>query len=290
MLFQKHSLRRVREFEDCLALCERDKELMEGIRRSRQGTRLWKNPAKDISVGERRGSVMSSGKDGCILVTRHGVLKDAEELVRKYPDCRVGVLSFANPCHPGGSTIRGADGQENSLCRYTTLYPCCITEELKRDYYEVHRSCNDSMYTHMCVYVPEVICFSQKDEKLGTLDAEARFCVDVICCSAPDVSQMSLERSGKGMDVVGEICIEDLENILYQRIEGILKVAIRQGIEVLVLGAFGCGASGNSPVLVASIFKKALQKYATFFRAVIFSIYESPYDKDKYDTFTSVLC
>ncbi|MBQ9984107.1 MAG: TIGR02452 family protein [Lachnospiraceae bacterium] len=289
MLFQQHSKRRIKEFEACLALCERDKELMEGIRKSRQETRLWKNPTEDISVEGKSGNAKHDGTKGVVSVTRHSVLRDARELVARYPECRVGVLNFAAPCHPGGSVIRGASGQENSLCRATTLYPCCVTEEMKRDYYDVHRQCEDFMYSDVCAYIPDVICLSSQDGDLCASEADGLFRVDVICCSAPDVSRVFVHNSGKEENIIDDMHIEDLEMILRRRVEGVLRVAVQHKIEVLVLGAFGCGGCGNSPQLVATIFKKALEKYQGFFRTVTFSIYDAPYKGGVYDVFSSVL-
>ena len=53
-----------------------------------------------------------------------------------------------------------------------------------------------------------------------------------------------------------------------------MEAAIEHGIEVLVLGAFGCGAFHNPPALVAEAFRKVLSesRYAHAFRKVVFAI------------------
>ena len=59
------------------------------------------------------------------------------------------------------------------------------------------------------------------------------------------------------------------------RIRGVLHAAKINGFEKLVLGAWGCGAFGNPPKLVAQLFDQQLRsaEFAGFFSEVIFAIH-----------------
>ena len=72
------------------------------------------------------------------------------------------------------------------------------------------------------------------------------------------------------------------------RILSILNVAKHQHIEILILGAFGCGVFGNDITITAKIFKECLTKYQYYrniFTVVAFSI---P-DDTTYNIFKDIL-
>lgn len=60
------------------------------------------------------------------------------------------------------------------------------------------------------------------------------------------------------------------------RMRAVLHAAKQEGCEVLVLGAFGCGAFGNPPDAVAQLFRHCLTsaEFRGAFRIVVFAILE----------------
>ena len=60
-----------------------------------------------------------------------------------------------------------------------------------------------------------------------------------------------------------------------RRIRKVMKLAFYKGNQVLILGAFGCGAFLNSPDDVSKIFKELLvdEFYGMFFTNIIFPIF-----------------
>ena len=58
-----------------------------------------------------------------------------------------------------------------------------------------------------------------------------------------------------------------------RRIERILAIAAFKRADVLILGAFGCGAFGNPPEIVAKAFEAALENYKKHFETVEFAVY-----------------
>ncbi len=57
------------------------------------------------------------------------------------------------------------------------------------------------------------------------------------------------------------------------RIDKMLSLALHQGNETLILGAWGCGVFKNDPKEIAELFKKHLHgKYKNKFKRVVFAI------------------
>ena len=59
--------------------------------------------------------------------------------------------------------------------------------------------------------------------------------------------------------------------------------------EVLILGAFGCGAFANPPEIVAKVFKEALEIYGKYFETVEFAVYCAEEETRNYMIFKEVL-
>ena len=78
------------------------------------------------------------------------------------------------------------------------------------------------------------------------------------------------------------------------RIRAVLAIAVEEEVDVLILGAFGCGAFHNDAHAVASIFAKLLMssQFAGAFSDVIFAIVEPEAMRDSGNIaiFRDVLC
>jgi len=59
-------------------------------------------------------------------------------------------------------------------------------------------------------------------------------------------------------------------------LESICLTAISHKIDVLVLGATGCGAFRHDPRMEASLWKETLIKYGNYFEQIIFAILDHP--------------
>merc|ERR1712046_182037 len=60
--------------------------------------------------------------------------------------------------------------------------------------------------------------------------------------------------------------------LAYQKARSILQVAEANQHDALVLGAFGCGAFGNDPEVIADIFQQLLNDEFTSFKVVVFAV------------------
>ena len=70
---------------------------------------------------------------------------------------------------------------------------------------------------------------------------------------------------------MGEI---DAVSIMDERIFKMLCLAEETGKKRLVLGAWGCGAFGNDPSMIAELFKINLDKFCSF-NEVVFAVLQS---------------
>ena len=69
----------------------------------------------------------------------------------------------------------------------------------------------------------------------------------------------------------------------------ILCVAAAHGAEILILGAFGCGAFQNDPEAVAAAYRDALAEYGKYFDEIEFAVYCRGYETGNYDAFRRIL-
>ena len=161
------------------------------------------------------------------------------------------VLNFASYNNPGGNFINGSKAQEECLCHESYLYNVL---KGRIGYYKInHKNKNRSLYTDRALYSPNV---------RFTKECKDVFC-DVITCAAPNKT-----AAQKYYDVSDE----ENSEVLKERIEFILKIAQDNGVDNLILGAYGCGVFGQDPLEVAKIFKEFLSGKYKCFNKVIFAI------------------
>lgn len=276
MEYQEQQMRRIQIFEDTLKLCWEDR-MMDAVRLSREQMAFYREPTEEL----QELKVQRFGSRAEITVTRHRSLEAARRLKTEYPGARIGVLNFASAVNPGGGVIRGSAAQEECLCRCSTLYPCLNVPYLWEQYYGYHKEQQDCLYTDRCIYIPGVTILKTDTEWPEPLEEAERYQVDIITCAAPNL------QAGR---YAGEkpVSTRRLQEVLERRIEGIVRVAVGHGIDVLVLGAFGCGAFGNDPVMVAGCFQTVIKRYCYAFQALEFAVYCPPGGDENYRVFSEI--
>ena len=197
--------------------------------------------------------------------------KRTYEAASAYKGKKIAVLNFANNHSIGGAPY-SAGAQEESMCRCSTLLPCL--EACEEIFYQPHRDAFsrgllDEYGNSDIIYTPNVTVFKTDESEPKLLDENDWYNVDVITCAAPEV------RYGHNRS--------KLHEILFKRIKRILDVAALNKVEVLILGAFGCGAFGNPPSLVAEIFEETLVHFPIF-ETVEFAVFTRD-DTTNYDVF-----
>lgn len=196
-------------------------------------------------------------------------------LFKKEKD-RVLVLNLANPVHPGGGVRHGARAQEEDLCRASSLLLSLESGNAAR-YYEYNRSLNTYMGSDAVIISPNVEVFRDRSGKL----LENPFEVSVMTCAAPMLNF--------GMEGMTE---DQYRDMMYHRIEGMLKVAAYHGYKYLVLGAFGCGAFHNDARIVSDIFYKVLKDFQydrmrtkDLFRHIDFAVWDHSPEQYNFNEF-----
>ncbi len=256
-------------FEDTVKRIQSDQFLRESTEKSVSLT-------KHFAVNDYPSFESSSPKMGAVTVSRHSTFEAARKLHKKYPDKRIAVLNFASATNPGGGVTRGSSAQEEALCRCSTLYPTLKQKPMWEQFYNVNRNEKNVLHSDACIYSPDVIVFTHE-----------WFAVDVISCAAPNlrnvVSNAYNVESGDAVAVTSD----ELYQIHLKRARHIMTVAAANQTDMLVLGAFGCGAFANDPHVVAKAMFDALKEFGGCFDLVEFAIYCRSYETENYDAFMS---
>ena len=191
---------------------------------------------------------------------------------------KVAVLNFANAYTPGGSVKDGVMAQEECLCRSSNLYSALTMRYLMKNYYNWNAKNTGDMGSDRVIYSPHVTVFKTDDELPE--DLEEWFQVDVITCAAPYYNP----------DRKKPVSYDKLRQVFMDRIQNILEIAAAKDADILILGAFGCGAFHNPPELVADVFRYLLidQKYGQYFKKIIFAIKGNEGDNPNLTAFRSV--
>lgn len=175
---------------------------------------------------------------------------------------KVAVLNFANPHYPGGGVRSGAMAQEECLCRSSNLYACLSAEQVAAAYYQYHREQTDYFFSDRLIYTKKVTVFKDDSTVPQLMPREDWFQVDVITCAAPYIAKRKYTNRAA------------LKETFRSRIRNILEAAIDNEVDVLILGAFGCGAFRNPPEVVTKAFREVLteSRYRRAFRRIVFAI------------------
>lgn len=180
--------------------------------------------------------------------------KRSFEAAKGYSGKKVAVLNYANNHSVGGAPF-SAGAQEESLCRCSTLYPCL--QAMNDGFYQKHRlqfmaGEIDHMGSDDLIYTPDVVVF-KSDERTDPvypqmMDQADWYKVNVVTCAAPQMNRIGLLPPDYGA-------------VIRSRVKKILDVAAMEGNDVVILGAWGCGAFKNPIEIVAPIFVEMVKNY-----------------------------
>ena len=213
-------------------------------------------------------------------------MKRTFEAASAYKNEKVCVLNFASATHPGGGVRNGARAQEECLCRCSTLYFALSEGNTWNSFYSKHyrmlRSKEmSSTYNDDCIYSPGITVFKTDTQQPVLAQRSQWFDVNVLTCAAPNLSFFygSADTSA-----------DKLRKIHTRRAKRILDIALKEENDVIILGAFGCGAFHNPPEIVADVYREVISDYLYDFKVIEFAIVSNP-DKpsENYLTFSDMI-
>ncbi|MDO4977122.1 MAG: TIGR02452 family protein [Eubacteriales bacterium] len=272
---------RIRVFEDTQKWIKTDQDLSKAVASSKKKTEVFY---------EDQYPVFDAGKEReeQIYVTKERSFQAAMRLASDNAGAKIAVMNFANAFHAGGGVTKGASAQEESLCRCSTLYPLLYRRTLRDTFYRYHHKLNTPKASDSLIYTEDVVICKTDESLPQRMDKKDWVNIDIITIAAPDLRM----KSNLYAEIVGSgTYMNDAELFGYhvKRAIHMLTVAASKGANILVLGAFGCGAFQNNPEVVAKAYKTALEVFPKVFDEVVFAIYTSAKDQKNYMTFRNIL-
>lgn len=216
--------------------------------------------------------------------------KKSFEAAEGYKGQKICVHNFASASNPGGGVVNGATAQEECLCRISTLYDCLNTDEMWNGFYNPHRAAHNPIHNDDIIYTPDVTVFKTDTDSPMLMGEADWYQVDVVTCAAPNLraNPGNSYNSGDG-NKAAKLTDDKLQAIHEKRLRRILDVALMHEAEVVILGAFGCGAFLNDPYVVARAAKKVVAEYRNAFKTIEFAVYCSPKDDKNYRVFQATM-
>lgn len=271
----------VRIFEDTQRLYETNPRLREAVSKSIEQQKLITGRMKHTChSGEHRYDDSAE-----VVVSRRRSFAAAA----RYNGQKVCVLNFASATNPGGGVTRGSTAQEECLCRCSTLFAALDSSEMWHGFYTPHRRARDPLHNDDCIYTPGVVVFKSDTDEPRLQPERMWYTVDILTCAAPNLR----ERPGNEMnpgegDRAVDISQDELRKLHEKRLRRVADIAVENGAEVLILGAFGCGAFRNPPEIVAQAMKTVVDEYRNCFKTIEMAVYCSPRDDSNYRVFSEV--
>lgn len=169
------------------------------------------------------------------------------EAAKAYRDNKVAVHNFASASNPGGGVVRGSTAQEECLCRCSYLYFCLNSPDMWDGFYTPHKQARNPLHNDDIIYTPEVTVFKSDTNNPALLPENEWYKVNVITCAAPNLRAMPSNKynTGDGKKAA-KISDKEMLEIHEKRLRRILDVAVSEGNDTVILGAFGCGAFPGS--------------------------------------------
>ncbi len=226
-----------------------------------QGTEYY-DPDALVSIREQVLARPPTTDHTTFEVVNETTLQGCARLAESPKPRHLGALNFASAKHPGGGFLGGAKAQEESLARSSGLYKSLLQCPA---YYAFHRGQKTCLYSDRMIYSPG--CPVLRTDR-GDWLAQP-YLVDFITSPAPNAGAIHKNEPHNRAQI---------GPVFRERSSKLLALAAYHDCEVLVLGAWGCGAFQNDPELVAAIFAEHLKPGGAYwgrFCKVVFSVYDT---------------
>lgn len=206
-------------------------------------------------------------------ITDETTLEAAKRICKEDENANPFVLNFASAKNPGGGFLGGAQAQEESLARSSSLYPCLMANY---EMYSFNRKGSSCLYSDWMIYSPKVPVFRNDDGSF----VEKAYLVSFL--TSPAVNAGAVKKSEpQKFDLI--------ESTNRERARKLLWIADKENHQTLILGAWGCGVFQNDPHEIAQIFDNLLKnEFANCFERVIMAIYDKTPTQKVYNAFVEV--
>ena len=261
-------------FENTMKICDTNKYVQEAIKESIKVQSFIPETSNIIYKNGKPSDIKTEfniKSEGNIEFQEKTTIKAALDYLKETGHKKkIAILNFANWTNPGGGVRGGAVAQEEAICRCSTLYKN-LTAKNVNGFYNSHNSrdnYNNYSYNNDIIYSPEVLILKDDTDSKNILTLNLndkknkQNFVSVITCAAP------FNNNGKNFTD------QDIYKIHLPRGKRILDIALNNDIDIIILGAFGCGAFENNPIEVSKAYKEILinQNYQQYFEKVVFAI------------------
>lgn len=197
---------------------------------------------------------------------------------------RACALNFANGEQVGGGYKTGAQAQEEDLCRrMPNLYTSLLQAKNKKKYYP-YGPCTclsreaPERYSDVLFTLGLVLARDSERHGFELFHSNAQVLVGLVSAAAPNVKFRN--------EIVDR-------KMMYNTIKSIFIAPKLKApnMEVLILGAWGCGAFGGDPHLVSELFVHALcdDSLAQLYKEIHFAIPTSEYTATNHNVFRQAL-
>ena len=275
-------------FKDTKKQCTENEFLKNIISKSIESQHFYKEN-EDLHKKVKDYTVKNNDKNNIEFQKQKTIESALYYLNKEKNNPRIAILNFADWTLKGGLVKSGLKTQEESICRCTTLYQNLIADNVK-DYYENHRkACGGKNKQHEArakanddlIYSPnvQIIKDDVNDWNVKDLEKNTNRSISVITCAAPWNITCGIKFTNK-----------EIFDIHYKKAKRILDVSINDNVDIIILGAYGCGDFYNNPEYVAKAYKKVLieEGYQKYFKKVVFAIPIINNDFKNYNTFFKV--
>lgn len=268
-------------FKDTERLCKTNPKLSESVKKATASQKLILEG--DTLADQKKDIYEDPAK---VVVSK----KRTYEAAAGYKGQHVAVHNFASASNPGGGVVNGASAQEECLCRCSGLYFNLNTRAMWDGFYQPHRDAHDPIHNDDIIYTPGVTVFKTDTAMPELMPESDWYDVDVITCAAPNLRNQPSNKYNTGDDNKQTVMKDkDLLALHEKRLRRILEVALSEGCDTIILGAFGCGAFQNNPEVVAQANRNVIKDYLHAFKNIEFAVYCSPRDDRNFKIFERVL-
>ena len=193
------------------------------------------------------------------------------------------ILNMANAYHACGNYNAGGGSQEPSLCRASTLAPTLYQYFNKLWAKKASVTLREPSGYPIdvrfgAIYTPNVTVF-RDNESTGFALREEPFQTAIITTGALNFNPNPNIAPSNNLEYRSEDggFTPEGKEIMCDKIRTIYRIALLNGHDSLVLGAFGCGTFKLQPELVSTLFKETLEEteFKGKFHTIAFALLES---------------